>query len=293
MLEFKPIELKDRKLLNKYLSPYNFKTCEYTFISLYIWRKALDIKFTILDNCLIIKKLDFDGASHFMQPIGYKNNLSEILEELENYKNQNNLDYLFKDAEQPFIDDLNISYKDKYEIEKDRDNFDYIYESNKLINLSGKKLHKKKNHYNNFIKTYNFRWEPLSKDIVKECITTARIWCREKNCKGFLREELYAIEDMLINMKDLNFVGIVVYIDDTLSAFTIGEKVNENMAIIHIEKANPNIRGLYAFINKTFVENYFLDTLYINREQDLGLEGLRTSKLSYTPYKLEPKYKVK
>lgn len=86
---------------------------------------------------------------------------------------------------------------------------------------------------------------------------------------------------------------MAVYVNDKISAFTIGEKVNNDMAIIHIEKADSDIRGLYAYINKTFVEQYLNDITYINREQDLGIEGLRKAKLSYNPVKIEMKYSVK
>ncbi len=85
---------------------------------------------------------------------------------------------------------------------------------------------------------------------------------------------------------------MVVYVNDKLSAFTIGERVNDDMAIVHIEKADSSINGLYAFINKTFVEECFSDVPFINREQDLGIEGLRKAKLTYQPIKLEPKYTV-
>ena len=91
---------------------------------------------------------------------------------------------------------------------------------------------------------------------------------------------------MLKNSSNLDFIGMVVYVNDKISAFTIGEKVNENMAIIHIEKADTDIRGLSNFINRSFVDNYFKDVPYINREQDLGIEGLRHAKLSYMPVKL-------
>ncbi|MTK14197.1 MAG: DUF2156 domain-containing protein, partial [Clostridiaceae bacterium] len=94
------------------------------------------------------------------------------------------------------------------------------------------------------------------------------------------------------NNSILNFEGMVVFIDNKVSAFTIGEKVNKDMAIIHIEKADSDIRGLYNFINKTFVDAYFSDVPFINREQDLGIEGLRSAKESYIPIKLAKKFIV-
>lgn len=293
MLDFKPLKLEDKSLFDKFLKPYKFLTCEYSFTNLFIWRKALDIEYAIYKDTLILKKLDFDGSYHFMEPLGYtKDNLKGIVDALIEYQSTEDVGYLFKDAEEPFTNDLKEIFGDNLIIEEDRSNFDYIYSSEKLISLSGKKLHSKKNHYNNFIKNNEFRIEPITDSIVCDCIKAAREWCRKNDCKGYLLYELKAIEELLKNSQSLEFKGMVVYVNDKLSAFTIGEKVTDDMAIIHVEKADANINGLYAFINKTFVEEYFKDVPYINREQDLGIEGLRKAKLTYQPIKLEPKYSV-
>ena len=134
--------------------------------------------------------------------------------------------------------------------------------------------------------------EPLTEDTIQDCIKTAKEWCNKSDCKGYLLYESKAIEELLKNKASLDFEGMLVYVNDKLSAFTIGEKVTEDMAIIHIEKADTTINGLYTFINKSFVEANFSAVSLINREQDLGIEGLRKAKLSYQPIKLEPKYAV-
>lgn len=293
MLNFKPLTLEDKHIFDNYLSSYNFKTCEYSFINLFIWRKGCNIEFAIFEDCLIIKKQGFDFKNYFMQPIGYKKeNLKNIVDALIEYKDNNSMDFLFKDIEASFLKDIKDIYGDNVLIDEDRDNFDYIYESSKLISLSGKKLHSKKNHYNNFIKNNKFTVEDINKDNINQCIETAKNWCEKNVCEGYLLHELNAIEELLKNSITLNFEGIVVYVNDILSAFTIGEKINDTMCIIHIEKADSDINGLYTFINKTFIEQKFNSVPFINREQDLGIEGLRKAKLSYQPFKLEPKYMV-
>lgn len=292
-MNFKPLELEDKVIFDKYLKPYSFLTCEYSFTNLFIWRKGCDIQYTIMNDALIIKKSDFNGRYHFMQPIGYnKNNLKELVEELISIKQIQKLDYLFKDVETPFLKDLEDVFPGKFSIVEDRDNFDYIYDSKKLATLSGNALHRKKNHYNAFIKKYDYRVEPLREELLEDCIMASREWCFKNECKGYVLYEMRSIIDLLKNMSSLDFTGIVVYVNDKPSAFTIGEKMNDNMAIIHTEKADSEIRGLYAFINKVFVETYFKDIPYINREQDLGIEGLRHAKESYQPIKLEAKYTV-
>jgi uncharacterized protein len=294
MLDFKPLKLEDKQIFDKYLKPYNFLTSEYSFNTLFIWRKACDIQYTLYHDVLIIKKMDFNGKYHFMQPIGYtKDNLKHILDMLVEYKNTHKLDFLFKDIEAPFVDDLKELFGDKFEVIEDRDNFDYLYNSDKLKTLSGKKLHAKKNHYNNFVKNNVYKTVPITDEVINDCIKTAREWCNQNDCKGYLFFESRAIEEMLKNQKALDFVGMAVYVKEKLAAFAIGEKVNEQMAIVHIEKADTSVNGLYAFVNKSFVEHYLGDVPLINREQDLGIEGLRKAKLSYHPDKLEAKYIVK
>ncbi|MCT8976579.1 phosphatidylglycerol lysyltransferase domain-containing protein [Clostridium sp. CX1] len=294
MLEFKPLTINDKDLFDKYLKPYIFETCEYSFTNLFIWRKALDIQYALYKDVLIILKSDFEGELHFMQPIGYKReNLEEIINFLIELKSQLGLPHLFKDVEEWFVEELTSVYGEgKFAISEDRDNFDYIYESKALSSLSGKKLHKKKNHYNYFIKNYNYEVAPITSELIQPCIKSAREWCHKHVCKGYLLYELRSIEEMLRNSSNLDFIGMVVYVEGKLSAFTIGEKMNENMAIIHIEKADPDIRGLYNFINKTFIEDHFMEVPYINREQDLGIEGLRQAKLTYVPTKLAKKFTI-
>lgn len=294
MDNFKPLTLEDKELFDSYIKPYEFLTCEYSFTGLYIWRKGCEIEYTVHKGALIIRKMDFDGTRHFLQPLGCsENNLKDIVDDIIAYAKANNYEYIFKDLEEPFIEKLIYIYGDSLIIEEDRDNFDYIYDSKALISLSGKKLHSKKNHYNYFVKAFNYRTEPLSSKNSLECIRAAKEWCSKNECKGYLLYELKAIQDLLIHMDKLDFQGMVVYVNEKVCAFTLGERVNEKMAIIHIEKADGDIRGLYAYVNKAFVEQYYSDIPYINREQDLGLEGLRKAKESYQPIKLEKKYKVR
>lgn len=291
MIKFQNLELKDKSLFEKYLKPYKLKTSEYSFTNLFIWRKACNTQYALIDNSLIIKKKDFNDEEHFMQPLGYtEDNLHNILCSLQEYRKEHNLKYLFKDAEEDFVNKLQALENMDFHILEDRDNFDYIYSSEKLINLSGKILHKKKNHYNYFVKNYTYETVALNKDLVPACIDASRRWCRIKNCKGYLLYELNAIEEILRNSSQLDFQGIVVYVDNNIEGFTIGEKMNDDMAVIHIEKANPEINGLYNFVNRTFIENYFNNVPLINREQDLGLDGLRQAKESYQPLKLEKKF---
>ncbi|WP_291633304.1 phosphatidylglycerol lysyltransferase domain-containing protein [Clostridium sp.] len=294
MMIFKRLTIEDKDLFEKFIYPYKFLSCEYSFTTLYIWREACDICFTTYNGALIIKKKDFEGKYYFMQPFGYsKENIKEIIDALMDYKTENNMEYLFKDLDEGFMEEISNIYDDVKGIciREDRDNFDYLYEAEKLIKLSGKKLHGKKNHYNSFIKNYNYEVKDIKEvEVIRDVIAAAEKWYEGNNDDYMLYYELQGIKDVLENMQIVNTKGIAVYVDRKIVAFTLGEKLNDNLAVIHIEKGDMDYRGVYSFINKTFVDRCFSDVKIINREQDLGIAGLRKSKLSYHPFKLEKKY---
>ncbi|MBZ9607053.1 phosphatidylglycerol lysyltransferase domain-containing protein [Clostridium estertheticum] len=294
MMIFKRLMIEDKNVFEKFIYPYKFLSCEYSFTTLYIWREACDVCFTIYKGALIIKKKDFEGRYYFMQPLGYsKENLKEIIDALKEYKTENNMEYLFKDLDEGVMEEIRDIYDDAHGIciKEDRDNFDYLYEAEKLIKLSGKKLHGKKNHYNSFIKKYNYEVKDIKgEEVVNDVIVAAEKWYAGNNDDDVLYYELQGIKDIVKDMGILNNKGIAVYVDEKIVAFSLGEKLNDDLAVIHIEKADTKYSGVYSFINKTFVDTSFSEVKIINREQDLGIVGLRKSKLSYHPFKLEKKY---
>lgn len=292
---FSKITLKDKPLFDKYIYPYKFKSCEYSFTTLYIWKDLCDVRFTVYKNSLIIKKRDFNGKYYFMEPLNYnKGELKDIIFELKKYKLENNMEYLFKDLDEDFITEVKRIFNCNIEdyILEDRDNFDYLYDRKKLIELSGKKMHKKKNHYNSFVKQYNYIVKNIDNSIViDDVLLAAQNWYdSDANKDKILYYELSAIREIINHMDKLNIVGIAVYVDNKIVGFSIGENMGNKLAIIHIEKADVSYDGIYSFINKAFLEKYFDDIEIINREQDMGIEGLRKAKMSYYPLELEKKY---
>ena len=292
---FKKLCIDDKSIIDKYIYPYKFLSCEYSFTSLYIWKDACDIQYAIYKQALILKKRDFEGNYHFMQPLGYsKEDLGDIIEKLKEYREENHMKYLFKDLEESFIEEFNVLLNEKndFYIEEDRDNFDYLYEAKKLMTFSGKKLHSKKNHYNAFVKNYNYEVMEINDEkVIKDVMDVAQRWYEETDEKDIkLYYELLAIKDIINNMNLLKLNGIAVYVDGKVVAFSIGESLSEELAVIHIEKGDKNINGIYSFIAKTLIDKCFNNSEIINREQDLGIDGLRKSKMSYYPLKLEKKF---
>ena len=178
----------------------------------------------------------------------------------------------------------------RYAFTEDRDNWEYIYKTSDLINLSGKKFRQKKNHLNQFRMQYsNYEYLPITPDLFDECRKTAAEWVETHHEEG-IEDELVAINLLFDHWDELGLKGGAIKLFGRVEAFSIGELINEKIALIHIEKANPDIRGLYQAINNEFIRHTFGDTEFVNREEDMGLPGLRQAKESYNPDHFAEKY---
>ncbi|MGL5715453.1 MAG: DUF2156 domain-containing protein, partial [Paraclostridium sp.] len=195
-----------------------------------------------------------------------------------------------------FKEYLEDRYPDKFNYVADRDKFDYVYEGDSLRNLTGRKNRKRRNHVNHFLKEYEGRYEyrVLGEENFDECKSLLNLWASNKEVDEDIQIENEAVNRIFNDYKYLkNKIKISgIYVDDKLESFSIGEMLTDNMAVIHIEKANFNIRGLYQYINQQFLVNEFEGVELVNREDDLGIEGLREAKLSYHPIKFVEKYIV-
>ncbi|NLP27338.1 MAG: DUF2156 domain-containing protein [Clostridia bacterium] len=296
MTDFKGIELGDQELFNKFLDKYTFKTYEYAFSTLYLWREMCKTSLAVISDALIIRKEEKNKGQYFMAPIKAENHrLKDIVQQLLEIKNKStNMPFLFRDVEEDFLSELQSLFGDKLEFEEDLNNFDYIYSTKELIELSGRRFHGKKNHFNSFIRNYHYEIKDIKEgNIGQECIFFAEQWLKNRSkVSSQLKYELKVIEDMITNINKLNLEGMAVKVNNEIAAFTLGEKLNDHMAVIHIEKGNSAYKGVYAFINKIFLTNYFYDVTTVNRQEDLGLKGLRKAKKSYNPIRLEKKFNV-
>ena len=178
------------------------------------------------------------------------------------------------------------------EITDDRDNWDYVYLQQNLATLAGRKYHGKKNHCNAFVKEHpDYVYEEMNRSNIEECLAFGDMWCeRRMSDDPSLVCEKCAIHEALDNFEALKLRGGVIRIDGKVEAFSFGEKINDDTAVLHVEKANPEIRGLYAVINRDFAKNAWGDVTYLNREEDMGHEGLRMAKESYKPEFMVKKY---
>lgn len=280
--DFKPLGLEDREQITLCFRSKPPVTSELTFTNLFMWRHYYHFHWCLsADTLLIVGRTD-DNLFFGLPPIG-EGDLSPGFHQL--------FDYLGGHAQSPEIrrvpESLAQSYGGTipYEVIPDPANSDYVYLTESLIHLRGRKYHRKRNHINQFRKTYSYRYHPLERDQIEACLDLEEQWCRLRSCvenPALLNEEM-AIREVLLHFDTLDCLGGVILVDDKVVAFSLGEELNPDTAVIHLEKANPEFTGSYAVINQEFCQNAWSGFTYINREQDLGESGLRQAKLSYYP----------
>lgn len=290
MINFKEITLEDRNWIIQKLKEDDRQGCEFTFGNNYIWRNIYRVEVAQVHGCCVIK-FDADGDDCFAYPVGAGDKQQVILDLIEDAKERGQklrLDSILKaDREQ-----IEAWFPGRFEIKEERDGFDYIYTVEKLTNLAGKKLHGKRNHIARFKDSHTWSYEPMTTENKAECLEMNRKWCAREACKWNqdMSDELCAVREAVEHFEELQFCGGILRAEGEIVAFTIGEPLNSDTFVVHIEKAFPDIQGAYPMINQQFVTNTCQQFRYVNREDDTGAEGLRKAKLSYYPDILLQKY---
>ncbi len=289
-MEFHTISEKDKTLFEKYVK--NDLRSSYSFITNYIWCTDSNVKISEFNDCLIIL-WELEGKVYMQYPQGNSENKKAVLQECCDYFDSINVLPNFRFLNEREVLELRELYSNTFTFGYDRDNCDYIYEAEKLITLSGKKLHSKKNHVNSFKKKNNFSYRRMEEKDIPECKKLFEEWYSSKESNStFMKSALSATFKLLDSFISLGLIGGIIEIDGKIIACSIGEKV-DNSAIIHLEFADRNYQGSYAIINQQFCENEWSDCNFINREEDMGDEGLRKAKESYQPIKLLESYVAK
>lgn len=290
MINFKGITLSDKAAIDACLIGNKYRTCDFCFANLYAWRTRFQTEYAIVRETLFLRLKELDGQLYYMMPIG-KMSLQDAFDLIEADSVKKNIPFVMKGVSQWMYDDIEKIMPGRFEYIHDRDNDEYVYLSDKLITLSGKKLQSKRNHINRFKKD-NPDWEyfPLTTDAdYRECKHMLDIWETKDKAEDesapekSIRYDYIATCEMLDNFEYLGLRGGAIRVNGRIVAFTVGEPLNEEYFVVHVEKAFGEINGAYTIINQQFVENEAADYKYINREEDMGLENLRKAKESYSP----------
>ena len=289
--DFKPIEIHHKEIFDSFFEANPPQISELTFTNLFIWRHRYHPHWVERGDCLLII-LHPQGSSPFgLQPVGTgdKSKALDILcDELRRISPEVKICRVCKEFVNKYVE------HNRYTIILDKDNSDYVYLSQDLIQLAGRKYHRKKNHLNRFLKNNKYEYRELDMELVECFLDMQEHWCKIKECveRPELLSEDYAIHNALIHFEELGYRAGAIQIESRIEAFSLGEQLNSNTAVIHIEKANPDIPGLYTAINQLFCENAWAEMEFINREQDLGIDSLRKAKESYYPHHMIDKYTI-
>ncbi len=290
MLNFHVIGLEDKAVFEKYnidnsRSAYNFTTN-------YIWSGADKLKVCIEDDFLFIL-WDIGSHSRMLYPKGFGQNKKAAIIKACEYMKEMGIRPKFAHLSEDDVLEMKTFFGDEFIFDYDRDGSDYIYDAQKLISLSGKRLHSKKNHLNSFKRNHEFVYRCIKPEDIPNCKDLFDLWYNEKGeITRLMPESRIATYKLLDNIYDLGLKGGLIEVDGKFVACTVGEKVTKDTALIHVEFADTSYNGSYAIINQQFAEREWSDMKYINREEDMGNEGLRKAKESYQPIKLLNSYKA-
>lgn len=287
-MKFKRLEISDKNIINKYFEKNTRIGCEYSFACNFLWQELYGYTYSIIEDCYVAR-YNRDGVNIYNLPIGEKADIIKAVDKIISSDNT----AVIRGIDKENICFLEENFKGVFEFYFNRDESDYIYLSEDLINLSGRKYQSKRNLIKRFKDNPNWSYEAIDNTNKEECIALNRFWAEEKNTETEdIRRELAAANTALAYLEKLDLIGGLLRVDGKVSAYSIGERLTEDTFVIHFEKA-LDIKGCYQTVNNEFAKRNCKDYKYINREEDTGDEGLRKAKLSYRPTIILDKYEAR
>ncbi len=290
LFEFKEITFENKELIES-CTGNKRENSEMNFTSMYVWKDYYKSRFFLCEGMLVLIHIAPDDRVICSYPCG-NGDIERCLTELKRYFDSLGKPLIITNASQREAEIFKSVFPEG-EIKENRDFADYIYSTEALMNLSGKKLHSKKNHLNRFKSKYpNYVYRELTEADFSKCMDFAGNVMNVTDHTGEISYdgEYQSLKRLFDNFTKLGLKGGIIEIDGNIAAFTVGEQYTLNGALIHVEKADVTYDGIYAAINNEFVKNEWSHTEFINREEDMGLEGLRKAKLSYRPCRFVEKY---
>lgn len=295
MLPFREITIADKQAAEECASHYNYHLCEHCFTDLFMWRAHYGTQICFYEGFLLVNmKSDDEGHRCYLAPIG-EGDLGAALDAIEADAKERGTSFCMVSVTESMIARIEQARPGRFTfLHKSEDGDDYIYLAEKLRTLSGKKLQSKRNLINRFQTAYEGRWsyDDITPETTQDAYAYHLRWCAQNGCEHNreFEGETCAIGQALQNFEALGLRGGMLRLDGEVIAFTLGCKAADDMYVVQIEKADHDIPGAYQMINQQFVLRNCGDVEYVNREEDLGLEGLRKAKKSYYPVMRGVKY---
>lgn len=304
MIKFKNLRTSDKALIQSYTLWGERQNCDLSFANLISWKFLYNTQFAIVNDYLVFR-FHFGQQPAYMMPLP-KPQLQEdgtykvvacdecsveVFKAIREDAIAMGCPFMMKGVCHFMLDLIEEHFPNEFAVEPNRDSADYIYTREKLINLSGKKLQSKRNHINKFKNLYpQYQYKELTQEMIPQCIELERQWRRvskddnnEENLNESLSLEMRSMTRAFNRWEELGLIGGTIWVDNKLVAFTYGCPINQSTFDVCVEKADANYEGAFTIINQEFVKHLPEQYFYINREEDMGSEGLRRAKLSYYP----------
>lgn len=294
----------DRQLIQSYTLWGERQNCDLSFGNLISWKFLYNTQFAIVNDYLVFR-FHYNRHLAYMMPVAKPQPQEdgtfkvkpcdecsiEVIKAIRDDSIAMGHPFLMMGVCNYMRDLIEQRFPDTFDIKPNRDFADYIYTREKLVNLSGKKLQSKRNHINKFKSLYpNYEYRALTPDLIPQCLALEKQWRKvskddsdETDLDEELSEELRSMTRAFNRWDRLGLVGGTIWIDNTLVAFTFGCPINQTTFDVCVEKADVNYEGAFTIINQEFVKHLPEKYFYINREEDMGDEGLRRAKESYKP----------
>jgi hypothetical protein len=295
MIEFKNVEIDDKKWIDPLLAAADMQGCHYNFTNLFAWANTYQYQVAQVEGFLVVKG-NLDGTHYYFYPAG-QGDPKPVIEEMLKDAASRGVEFRLGGLSKENIAELDSLFPDKFEYTEERDSFDYVYLLDKLVTLKGSDYRGKRNHVNYFKKNNNWSFEQISSENIADCWEMNTEWAKINGVKHDvqLANEYNAVRCCFEYFDELGLEGGLLRCEGRIIAYTMGDRLNLNSDTydIHIEKAFGEIKGAYQTINQqfaAFLQKEHPDLVYINREDDMGQAGLRKSKLSYRPAIMVEKY---
>lgn len=290
-IPFRKVAFADKPLIDHYLAMNTHKSCELSFANIYLWSRFYPTEFAVVEDTVVFRSFVEDNGMSVSFPAGEEPQIRKALDTLFVYFKEKGCPVRLHLVQEQDFTLLEQWYPGRFAVVYNRDAADYVYETEKLTTLAGKKLHGKRNHINNFKKQYpDWSYERITEANQEDCFAMAMKWRQGHVCEYSedeqdveKRDEMCVTLNALRLREELGLIGGLIRVDGQVVAFSIGEPLNPDTFVVHIEKALADVEGAYPMINQQFVEHEAQAFQYVNREEDTGSEGLRKAKLSYKP----------
>jgi len=289
IVDFEPIRIEKAQTYQQYLQRTPQVASDYSFANIWGWAREYDLEWAF-DGDLVWLRQNAPRTVYWA-PVGPWDEIDWPAT-----CRKDDLEPGFTRVPERLAELWRQQAGDMLAIEEERANWDYVYDVEELVTLRGNRFHKKKNLLNQFKKKSDYRFESFSAAMIDQALALQDDWCTWRDCEDVdvLAAENRAIQRVFIDWDHFpELLGGAILVEDMIVAYTIAEPLDKDTVVIHFEKGCPAHKGIYQAINQMFLESLEGRFRFVNREQDLGDEGLRKAKMSYHPVDFNKKYSVR